>query len=36
MAKEKRTHEERTADPAAQEMLYRADELGLMLMQGSR
>jgi len=29
MAKEKRTHEERTADPAAQEMLYRADELGL-------
>jgi carbon-monoxide dehydrogenase catalytic subunit len=29
MAKEKRTHEERTADPAAQEMLYRADALGL-------
>jgi carbon-monoxide dehydrogenase catalytic subunit len=29
MAKEKRKHEERTADPAAQEMLYRADELGL-------
>lgn len=29
MVKEKRTHEERTADPAAQEMLYRADELGL-------
>lgn len=29
MAKEKRTHEERTTDPAAQEMLYRADELGL-------
>lgn len=29
MAKEKRPHEERTTDPAAQEMLYRADELGL-------
>lgn len=29
MAKERRPHEERTADPAAQEMLYRADELGL-------
>ena len=29
MAKKKRTHEERTADPAAQEMLIRADELGL-------
>jgi carbon-monoxide dehydrogenase catalytic subunit len=29
MAKEKRSYEERTADPAAQEMLYRADELGL-------
>ncbi|PWH19439.1 MAG: carbon-monoxide dehydrogenase catalytic subunit [Anaerolineae bacterium] len=29
MAKEKRSHEERTVDPAAQEMLYRADELGL-------
>ncbi len=29
MAKEKRSHEERTADPAAQEMLYRADQLGL-------
>lgn len=29
MAREKRTHEDRTVDPAAQEMLYRADELGL-------
>ncbi len=29
MAKAKRTYEERTADPAAQEMLIRADELGL-------
>lgn len=29
MAKVKRTQEERTADPAAQEMLIRADELGL-------
>jgi len=29
MARAKRTNEERTADPAAQEMLIRADELGL-------
>jgi len=29
MAKKKRTQEERTADPAAQQMLIRADELGL-------
>jgi carbon-monoxide dehydrogenase catalytic subunit len=29
MAKKKRTQEERTADPAAQEMLIRADELGI-------
>jgi carbon-monoxide dehydrogenase catalytic subunit len=29
MAKKKRTQEERTADPAAQEMLIRADELGV-------
>ena len=29
MAKEKRSIEEKTADPAAQEMLIRADELGL-------
>jgi carbon-monoxide dehydrogenase catalytic subunit len=29
MAKAKRTQEERSADPAAQEMLIRADELGL-------
>jgi carbon-monoxide dehydrogenase catalytic subunit len=29
MAKGKRSYEERTADPAAQEMLIRADELGL-------
>ena len=29
MAKEKRSYEEKTADPAAQEMLIRADELGL-------
>jgi len=29
MAKPKRSYEERTADPAAQEMLRRADELGL-------
>ncbi|MGB9586136.1 MAG: carbon monoxide dehydrogenase, partial [Anaerolineales bacterium] len=29
MPKEKRSHEEHSADPAAQEMLYRADELGL-------
>lgn len=29
MAKGKRTQEERTADPAAQEMLIRADELGI-------
>jgi anaerobic carbon-monoxide dehydrogenase catalytic subunit len=29
MAKAKRTQEERTADPAAQQMLIRADELGL-------
>jgi anaerobic carbon-monoxide dehydrogenase catalytic subunit len=29
MAKAKRTYEEQTADPAAQEMLIRADELGL-------
>ena len=29
MAKVKRTQEERTADPAAQQMLIRADELGL-------
>ncbi len=29
MAKGKRTNEERTADPAAQEMLIRADELGI-------
>jgi carbon-monoxide dehydrogenase catalytic subunit len=29
MPKKKRTHEEHTIDPAAQEMLYRADELGL-------
>ncbi len=29
MARKKRTHEEHTIDPAAQEMLYRADELGI-------
>jgi len=29
MAKGKRTYEEQTADPAAQEMLIRADELGI-------
>ena len=29
MAKGKRTNEERTSDPAAQEMLIRADELGI-------
>ena len=29
MAKKQRTQEERTADPAAQEMLIRADELGI-------
>jgi len=29
MAKKDRTHEERTSDPAAQEMLIRADELGI-------
>jgi len=29
MAKEKRSYEEQTADPAAQEMLIRADELGI-------
>jgi carbon-monoxide dehydrogenase catalytic subunit len=29
MAKKKRTQEERTSDPAAQEMLIRADELGI-------
>ena len=29
MAKAKRSYEERTADPAAQEMLIRADELGI-------
>src|SRR5512139_1840275 len=29
MAKGKRTAEERTSDPAAQEMLIRADELGI-------
>src|SRR5512135_3815015 len=29
MAKGKRSYEERTADPAAQQMLIRADELGL-------
>ncbi len=29
MAKAKRTYEEKTSDPAAQEMLIRADELGL-------
>ncbi|MDD5466636.1 MAG: anaerobic carbon-monoxide dehydrogenase catalytic subunit [Anaerolineales bacterium] len=29
MAKEKRSYDERTSDPAAQEMLLRADELGL-------
>ena len=29
MAKKKRTQEERTADHAAQEMLIRADELGI-------
>ena len=29
MAKGKRSYEERTADPAAQEMLIRADELGI-------
>ena len=29
MAKSKRSYEEQTADPAAQEMLIRADELGL-------
>jgi len=29
MAKKKRTYEEQTIDPAAQEMLIRADELGL-------
>ena len=29
MAKSKRSYEERTADPAAQEMLIRADELGI-------
>src|SRR4030043_412784 len=29
MAKAKRTYEEQTSDPAAQEMLIRADELGL-------
>jgi len=29
MAKKKRTQEERSADPAAQEMLIRADELGI-------
>ena len=29
MAKKKRTYEEQTADPAAQEMLIRADELGI-------
>src|SRR5512135_1854951 len=29
MAKGKRSYEERTADPAAQQMLARADELGL-------
>jgi len=29
MARAKRSQEERTADPAAQEMLFRADELGI-------
>ncbi len=29
MAKGKRTYEEQSADPAAQEMLIRADELGI-------
>ena len=29
MAKGKRTYEEQTSDPAAQQMLIRADELGL-------
>lgn len=29
MAKERRSHEEHSSDPVAQEMLYRADELGL-------
>ena len=29
MPKKQRTQEERTIDPAAQEMLYRADELGI-------
>ncbi|MCJ7659990.1 MAG: hypothetical protein MUO67_12665, partial [Anaerolineales bacterium] len=29
MAKKKRTYEEQTQDPAAQEMLIRADELGI-------
>jgi len=29
MAREKRSYEEQTADPAAQEMLIRADELGI-------
>ncbi len=29
MAKEKRSYEEQTSDPAAQEMLIRADELGI-------
>ena len=29
MARKKRTQEERTSDPAAQEMLIRADELGI-------
>ncbi len=29
MAKKKRTYEEQTSDPAAQEMLIRADELGI-------
>ena len=29
MAKDKRSYEEMTSDPAAQEMLIRADELGI-------
>jgi hypothetical protein len=29
MAKVKRTYEEQSSDPASQEMLIRADELGL-------
>ena len=29
MAKSKRTYEEQTSDPAAQQMLIRADELGI-------